>query len=58
MNMYEFICNIYEFLNLVGSYDPCYNPPIHNLIGPTRSYLGSRVCLPWMRALIGNCWIK
>jgi hypothetical protein len=46
MNMYEFICNIYEFLNLVGSYDPCYDPPIHDLIGVIRSYLGSRVCLP------------
>ena len=46
MNIYEFICNIYEFLNLVGSYDPCYDPPIHDLMGPTRSYLGSRVCLP------------
>jgi len=31
MNMYDFICNIYEFLNLVGSYDP----PIHDLIGPS-----------------------
>ena len=47
MNMYEFIWNIYEFLNLVGSYYPCYDPLIHNLVGPIRSYLGSRVCLPW-----------
>jgi len=52
MNMYEFICNIYEFLNLVGSYDPCYDPPIHDLMGPTRSYLGSRVCLPWIHLTI------
>jgi len=42
MNLYV----IYEFLNLVGSYEPCYDPPIHDLMGPTRSYLGSRVCLP------------
>ena len=63
--MYEFICNIYEFLNLVGSYDPSYDPPIHDLIGPTRSYLGSRVCLPCVHVspppllLIGtphHCW--
>ena len=51
MNMYEFICNIYEFLNLVGSYDPCYDPPIHDLICPTRSCLGSRVCLPCIKGV-------
>jgi len=33
---------IYEFLNLVGSYDP----PIHNLITPPRSCLGSQFQIP------------
>lgn len=39
--------NICEFLNLVGSYDPCYDPPIHDLITSIRSCIGSRVWLPW-----------
>lgn len=29
---YEYIGNIQEFLNFVGSYDPCYDPPIHDLV--------------------------
>ncbi|AES79292.1 transmembrane protein, putative [Medicago truncatula] len=35
----------------VRSYDPYYDPPIHDLKGSTRSYLGSRVCLPWSYCL-------
>ena len=43
-NAYAWIYMQYvlNFFNLVGSYDP----PIHDLVSPTRSYLGSRVCLP------------
>jgi len=42
MHMYESLFNTYEFINLIGSYYPCYNIPIHDLVTPPRSYLWSR----------------
>jgi len=33
-------------INLVGSSDPCYDPPIYDAVTLPRSCIGSRFCLP------------
>jgi len=35
--------NIHEFVRLVGSYDSCYDPPIHDLVTLPQFCIGSRV---------------
>lgn len=39
--------HIYEFINFVGSYDPCYDLPIYNPYSPSQSWVRSQFWLPW-----------
>jgi len=44
-----FLCYSYNFVYLVGSYDPCYDPTIYAFSIPKRSLVESRVWHPWYR---------
>ena len=35
-----------NFINFVGSYNPCYNPPIYDPYSPSRSWIKSQFGLP------------
>jgi hypothetical protein len=42
---------LYKFLNVVGSYDPCYNPMIYNLMDPS-PILPRIPILRWLQIII------